>query len=94
MNYFIVEEEISMIGVEFFEGYYGVWNYMMLIDILVFKKFVVDFKVKYGVDCQVVDFQELVYNMVYLWKVVVEKVNSFDDNKVCEVLVGIEFDVF
>ena len=30
--------------------------------------------------------------MVYLWKAAVEKANSFDDNKVREALVGIEFD--
>ena len=30
--------------------------------------------------------------MVYLWKNAVEKANSFDNDKVREALVGIEFD--
>ena len=92
MSYSIAEEEISTIGPEFLEGHYGAWNYMMSIDTPVSKKFAADFKAKYGADRQVADPQESAYNMVYLWKMAVEKANSFDDDKVREVLVGIEFD--
>ena len=92
MSYSIAEEEISTIGSEFLEDHYGAWNYMMSIDTPASKKFAADFKAKYGADRQVADPQESAYNMVYLWKKAVEKANSFDDDKVREVLVGIEFD--
>ena len=92
MSYSIAEEEISTIGSEFLEGHYGAWNYMMSIDTPASKKFAADFKAKYGADRQVADPQESAYNMVYLWKKAVEKANSFDDDKVREALIGIEFD--
>ena len=92
MSYSIAEEEISTIGPEFLEGHYGAWNYMMSIDTPASKKFADDFKAKYGDDRVVADPQESAYNMVYLWKKAVEKANSFDDDKVREALVGIEFD--
>ncbi len=92
MSYSIAEEEISTIGPEFLEGHYGAWNYMMSIDTPASKTFAADFKAKYGADRQVADPQESAYNMVYLWKMAVEKANSFDDDKVREALVGIEFD--
>ena len=92
MSYSIAEEEISTIGPEFLEGHYGAWNYMMSIDTPASKKFAADFKKKYGSDRMVADPQESAYNMVYLWKAAVEKANSFDDDKVREALIGIEFD--
>jgi urea transport system substrate-binding protein len=92
MSYSIAEEEISTIGSEFLEGHYGAWNYMMSIDTPASKKFAADFKEKYGDERQVADPQESAYNMVYIWKKAVEKANSFDDDKVREALVGIEFD--
>ena len=92
MSYSIAEEEISTIGPEFLEGHYGAWNYMMSIDTTASKKFAADFKKKYGSDRMVADTQESAYNMVYLWKAAVEKANSFDDDKVREALIGIEFD--
>ena len=64
----------------------------MSIDTPASKKFAADFKAKYGADRQVADPQESAYNMVYLWKKAVEKANSFDDDKVREALIGIEFD--
>ncbi|WP_413745035.1 urea ABC transporter substrate-binding protein [Synechococcus sp. MIT S9451] len=92
MSYSIAEEEISVIGSEFLEGHYGAWNYMMSIDTPASKKFVADFKARYGADRMVADPQESAYNMVHLWKAAVEKANSFDDDKVREALIGIEFD--
>ena len=92
MSYSIAEEEISTIGPEFPEGHYGAWNYMMSINTPASKKFAADFKKKYGSDRMVADPQESAYNMVYLWKAAVEKANSFDDDKVREALIGIEFD--
>ena len=92
MSYSIAEEEISTIGPEFLEGHYGAWNYMMSIDTPASKKFAADFKKKYCSDRMVADPQESAYNMVYLWKAAVEKANIFDDDKVREALIGIEFD--
>ena len=95
MSYSIAEEDISaiasVIGPEFLEGHYGTWNYMMSIDTSASKKFVSDFKAKYGNHRIVSDPQESAYNMIYLWKAAVEKANSFDDDKVREALIGIEF---
>ena len=92
MSYSIAEEEIGTIGPEFLEGHYGAWNYMMSIDTPASKEFADNFKKKYGDDRVVADPQESAYNMVYLWKAAVEKANSFDDDKVREALIGIEFD--
>ncbi|EAU75247.1 urea ABC transporter substrate-binding protein [Synechococcus sp. RS9916] len=92
MSYSIAEEEIRAIGSQFLEGHYGAWNYMMSIDTPASRAFVADFKAKYGVDRVVADPQESAYNMVYLWKKAAEKANSFDNDKVREALVGIEFD--
>ncbi|MCH9714669.1 MAG: ABC transporter substrate-binding protein, partial [Cyanobacteria bacterium] len=38
------------------------------------------------------DPQESAYNMVYLWKKAVEKAGTFDNAKVREALIGIQFD--
>ena len=92
MSYSIAEEEISVIGPEFLQGHYGAWNYMMSIDTAASRKFVADFKAKYGFDRVVADPQESAYNMVYLWKKAVEKAGTFDNDKVRGALIGIEFD--
>jgi len=92
MSYSIAEEEIAQIGPEFLEGHYGAWNYMMSIDTPASKKFAEDFKKKYGSDRVVADPQESAYNMVYLWKMAVEKAGTFDNAKVREALIGIQFD--
>ena len=93
MSYSIAESEIKDIGTEFLEGHYGAWNYMMSIDTPASKTFAENYK-KFTKDsgAVVADPQESAYNMVYLWKAAVEKAGTFDDDKVREALVGIEFD--
>jgi urea transport system substrate-binding protein len=93
MSYSIAESEIKDIGTEFLEGHYGAWNYMMSIDTPASKTFAENYK-KFTNDpgAVVADPQESAYNMVYLWKAAVEKAGTFDDDKVREALVGIEFD--
>lgn len=92
MSYSIAEEEISQIGPEFLEGHYGAWNYMMSVDTPESRKFAENFRKRYGADRVVADPQESAYNMVYLWKKAVEKAGTFDNAKVREALIGIQFD--
>ena len=92
MSYSIAEEEISTIGPEFLEGHYGAWNYMMSIDTEASKTFAANFKKRWGEDRVVADPQESAYNMVYLWKLAVEKAGTFDDAEVRKALIGVKFD--
>ena len=92
MSYSIAEEEISTIGPEFLEGHYGAWNYMMSIDTEASKTFAANFKERWGEDRVVADPQESAYNMVYLWKLAVEKAGTFDDAEVRKALIGVKFD--
>ena len=92
MNYSIAEEEISAIGPEFLEGHYAAWNYMMSIDSKNSKEFVSKFKRRWGYDRIVADPQESAYNMIYLWKMAVEKAGTFNEKAVRSALIGVTFD--
>ncbi len=95
MNYSITEEEITvlsnLIGNKSIKGHYAAWNYMQNINTSASRKFVSNFKKRYGSDRLVTDPQESAYNMVYLWKKGVEKANTFVPAEVRKALVGIRF---
>ncbi|WP_170315569.1 urea ABC transporter substrate-binding protein [Nakamurella deserti] len=73
----IAEEEVSGVGVENLVGQLTAWNYYQTLDTPANKKFVEDFKAKYGDDRVTSDPMEAAYTSMYLWKNTVEKGKSF-----------------
>ena len=73
----IAEEEVAGVGVENLVGQLTAWNYYQTIDSPANKKFVEDFKAKYGEDRVTSDPMEAAYTSLYLWKNTVEKGKSF-----------------
>lgn len=92
MSVSIAEEEVKGIGPEYLEGYLVAWNYYQTTDTPENKKFVENFKAKYGADSVTSDPMEAGYTAVYLWKEAVEKAGSFDVDAVRAAADGIEFD--
>jgi urea transport system substrate-binding protein len=89
----VAEEEIRQIGQEFLVGHYAAWNYFQTVDTPANKKWVADFKQKYGDDRVTSDPMEAAYIMVYLWKQAVEKAKTADDlDKVRQAAIGQTFD--
>lgn len=88
----IAEEEVPGVGINNVLGQYTAWNYYQTIDTPVNKKFVADFKAKYGQDKVTSDPMEAAYTSVYLWKAAVEKAKSFDVDKVKAASGGISFE--
>ena len=74
----IAEEEVAGIGLDNVVGQLAAWNYFQTIDTPVNKKFVEDFKAKYGQDRVTSDPMEAAYVSLYLWKLMAEKAKAFD----------------
>ena len=88
----IAEEEVKGIGADNMKGQYVSWNYYQTTDTQQNKKFVADYKAKYGNDKVTDDPIEAGYNAVYLWAKAVEKAKSTDVDKVKTAAKGLEFD--
>ena len=86
----IAEEEIRGIGGEVLAGHYTSWNYYQTIDTPTNKKWVENFKGKYGDEVVTDDPIEAAYFAVYLWAAAAEKAGSFDVEAVKEAAKGIE----
>jgi urea transport system substrate-binding protein len=91
MSVSIAEEEVKQIGKEFLLGHYAAWNYFQTVDTPANKKWVADFKAKYGNDRVTNDPMEAAYIMVYLWKQAVEKAGSTDLEAVRAAAIGQTF---
>jgi len=74
----VTEEEVTGIGAPNCTGVYSVMGYFQLLDNPVNKKFVADFKARYGAKRPVGDTMEAAYIAPFLWKMAVEKAGSFD----------------
>lgn len=74
----IAEEEVGGIGLDNVVGQLAAWNYFQTIETPVNKKFVEDFKAKYGQDRVTSDPMEAAYTSLYLWKLMAEKAKAFD----------------
>jgi urea transport system substrate-binding protein len=93
MSVSIAEEEVKQIGKEYLIGHYAAWNYFQTVETEANKKWVADFKAKYGAERVTNDPMEAAYIMVYLWKQAVEKAQVADDlEKVRAAAIGQEFD--
>lgn len=78
----VSENEIEGIGAQNAVGYYACMGYFQSINSPANKKFVGDFKKRYGAKRVIGDPMECAYNSVYLWKKGVEKAKSFDPQAV------------
>lgn len=88
----IAEEEVKGIGASNLKNQLTAWNYYQTIDTPENKKFVADFKAKYGEDRVTSDPMEAAYTSLYLWKGMVEKADSFDVSDVQAAAGGVSFD--
>ncbi|VTZ24284.1 Amino acid/amide ABC transporter substrate-binding protein, HAAT family (fragment) [Methylocella tundrae] len=66
-------------------------KYFQSIDTPANKAFVAAYKKMWGPDAVIGDPQQAAYLMPYLWKLAVEKANSFDVDKVVAASPGLEF---
>ncbi|QNK39112.1 urea ABC transporter substrate-binding protein [Caproicibacter fermentans] len=88
----IAEEEVKSIGTANMKGHYVSWSYYETTDTPENKKFVADYKAKYGSSRVTDDPIEAGYNAVYLWSRAVEKAGSVDVDKVKAAAKGLKFD--
>ena len=87
------EDELSVLDPDKVKGHYSVWNYFQSLDTPKNKAFVTKFQNKYGQDRVTNDPMAAAYAQVYLWKLAVEKAQSFEVDKVRAAFrAGIEFD--
>jgi urea transport system substrate-binding protein len=87
----VAEEEITGIGADNMLGHLVAWNYFQTTDTPENKKFVADFKAKYGANRVTDDPIEAGYFGVYLWAKAVEKAGSTDVAAVKEAAKGLQF---
>jgi len=86
----VTEDEILGIGGENMQGAYASMKYFQSLPNDNNKKFVADFKAKYGKDIVIGDVTQAAYLGPWLWKAAVEKAGSFDIDKVRAASPGIE----
>jgi urea transport system substrate-binding protein len=86
----VTEDEMSGIGGENAAGFYSCMKYFMTLDNPNNQKFVQAFKAKYGKDAVIGDVTQAAYLGPWLWKMAVEKAQSFDVDKVVAASPGLE----
>lgn len=87
----ITEDEIRGIGPENVNGFYACMKYFQSLDIPENHKFVAAFKAKYGAERVIGDTMQAGYLGPYLWKLGVEKAESFDVDKVVAASANLTF---
>jgi urea transport system substrate-binding protein len=86
----VTEDELLGIGGENMVGFYAAMKYFESLDNSNNKRFVADFKGKYGDKSVIGDVTQAAYLGPWLWKAAVEKAGSFDVDKVAAASPGIE----
>ncbi|ARU86644.1 urea ABC transporter substrate-binding protein [Pseudomonas sp. M30-35] len=86
----VTEDEMLGIGGENMKGFYSSMKYFQTLDNPNNKKFVEEFKAKFGKDSVIGDVTQAGYLGPWLWKAAVEKAGSFDVDKVVAASPGIE----
>jgi urea transport system substrate-binding protein len=86
----VTEDEMLGIGGENMVGYYAAMKYFQSLDNENNKKFVTAFKAKYGPNSVIGDVTQAAYEGPWLYKLAVEKAQSFDVDKVVAASPGIE----
>ena len=88
----IAEEELRRIGGQLTAGHYAAWSYFQSINTPENQNFVSNYQKRYGQDRVTSDPIEAAYAQVYLWKLAVEKAQSFVTDRVREAFNGIGFE--
>jgi urea transport system substrate-binding protein len=91
MSFSIAEPEAKAMGPSIVQGSYAAWNYFQTLDDPASKKFVANYKAKFGADSVVDDPMAHGYLDVYVWAAAAEKAKSFDVDKVRRAAVGLEW---
>ncbi|MES2676537.1 MAG: urea ABC transporter substrate-binding protein [Pseudomonadota bacterium] len=86
----VTEDEILGIGGENMQGAYASMKYFQSLPNENNKKFVADFKARWGKDVVIGDVTQAAYLGAWLWKAAVEKAGSFDVDKVRAASPGLE----
>jgi urea transport system substrate-binding protein len=86
----VTEDEILGIGGENMQGAYAAMKYFQSLPNDNNKKFVADFKARWGKDVVIGDVTQAAYLGAWLWKAAVEKAGSFDVDKVRAASPGLE----
>lgn len=89
----VTEDEMLGIGGENVDGFYSSMKYFESLDNPNNKKFVSEFKAKYGPTSVMGDVTQAGYLGPWLWKAAVEKAGSFDVDKVVAASAGIELKI-
>lgn len=84
----VTEDEVLGIGGENLAGFYSAMKYFQSIDTPINKKFVAEFKKKWGKDSVIGDVTQAAYLGPWLYKAAVERAGSFDVDKVQAALPG------
>ena len=87
----VTEDEVEGIGGENIAGAYACMKYFQSLDNDNNKKFTAAFKKAYGEKAVIGDVTQAAYLGPWLWKLTVEKANSFDVDKIAAASGGIEF---
>jgi len=87
----VTEDEVLGIGGENLAGFYSAMKYFQSQDNPANKKFVADFKKKWGAKSVIGDVTQAAYLGPWLYKAAVERAGSFDVDKVQAALPGYEF---
>lgn len=82
ISFSIAEQEAKAMGPELVAGHYAAWNYFQTLGFDENSKFIDAYQAKYGADEVLADPMEAAYIAVYLWKMAVEKAQSFDPEAV------------
>lgn len=82
MSFSIAEQEAKAMGPSLVAGSYAAWNYFESLDNLQNKKFVAEYRAKFGKDAAVDDPMAHGYIDVLTWAAAVKKAGSFDPNAV------------
>lgn len=78
LSYSIAEPEVQHIGNELMTGHYAAWNYFQSIESTENKKFVNDFRKRFGQDRVISDPMEATYAGILLWAQTVATAKSVD----------------
>ncbi|MBC7696824.1 MAG: urea ABC transporter substrate-binding protein [Bacteroidia bacterium] len=84
----VTEDEVLGIGGENLTGFYSAMKYFQSIDTPINKKFVAEFKKKWGDKSVIGDVTQAAYLGPWLYKAAVERAGSFDVDKVQAALPG------
>ncbi len=87
----VTEDEVLGIGGENLVGFYSAMKYFQSLQNENNAGFVKAFKAKYGEKSVIGDVTQAAYLGPWLWKMAVEKANSFDVDKVAAASPGLEF---